>query len=99
LTRPGLELAVVFNEAVREDDEWFDEPDDLERVAVALASIEAIEDPVEAAAVLVYRVTRAQASVKPTRARPCSWPAGCSIGTGSMGAPSSRRKTVGWRTS
>ncbi|MHB1444223.1 MAG: hypothetical protein ACYCTI_04180 [Acidimicrobiales bacterium] len=28
--RPSLELAVAFNEAVREDDEWFDEPDDLE---------------------------------------------------------------------
>ncbi|MHB1446434.1 MAG: Fic family protein [Acidimicrobiales bacterium] len=61
MIRPSLELAVAFNEAVREDDEWFDEPDDLERVAVALATIEAIEDPVEAAAVLVYRVTRAQA--------------------------------------
>ena len=61
LIRPSLELAIAFNEAVREEDEWFDEPDDLERLAAALASIGSMEDPLEAAAVLVYRVTRAQA--------------------------------------
>lgn len=61
MIRPSVELAIAFNEAVREDDEWFEEPDDLERLAAALGSIEAIDDPVEAAAVLVYRVARAQA--------------------------------------
>jgi prophage maintenance system killer protein len=54
-------MAVAFNEAVWDDDEWFDKPDDLERLAAALASIGSIEDPLEAAAVLVYRSTRAQA--------------------------------------
>ena len=61
MIRPSVELAIAFNEAVREDDEWFEEPDDVERLAAALASIEAIEDPLEAAAVLVYRIARAQA--------------------------------------
>src|SRR5260370_39206102 len=36
------------------------EPDDLERVMRALATIEAVEDPVVAAAVLAYRITRTQ---------------------------------------
>jgi len=53
-------MAVAFNRAVREYDEWFDEPDDLARVERALSAIDFIEDPVEAAAVLAYRVTRAQ---------------------------------------
>lgn len=49
-----------FNRAVREGDERFDEPDDLERVKRALAAIDDIDDPVEAAAMLAYRVVRAQ---------------------------------------
>jgi prophage maintenance system killer protein len=61
LRRPTLHLAVAFNHATREEDEWFDEPDDLQRVARALAAINATEDPVEAAAVLAYRIVRAQA--------------------------------------
>ena len=35
MIRPRVELAIAFNEAVREDDEWFEEPDDLERLAAA----------------------------------------------------------------
>jgi prophage maintenance system killer protein len=54
-------LAQAFNEAVREPDEWFEEPDDLDRLSTALASIDAIEDPIEDAAIVAYRVTRAQA--------------------------------------
>ena len=61
MIRPSIELAIAFNEAVREDDEWFEEPDDPERLAAALASIDAIEDPLEAAAVIAYRGARAQA--------------------------------------
>jgi len=30
-------MAVAFNRAVREHDEWFDEPDDLDRVERALS--------------------------------------------------------------
>jgi prophage maintenance system killer protein len=60
LREPSLELAVAFNRAVREDDEWFDEPDDLERVDRALGTIAGIDDPIEAAAVLACRVARAQ---------------------------------------
>jgi Fic family protein len=54
-------LAVALNRAVRYDDEWFDEPDDIDRLARAVATIEPIEEPIEAAAVLAFRVTRAQA--------------------------------------
>jgi len=60
LRRPSLALAVAINRAVREPDEWFDEPDDLERVARAVAAIDAMDEPVEAAAVLACRVARAQ---------------------------------------
>lgn len=60
MRRPTLAIAVEFNRAVREDDEWFDEPDDLERVERALAAIDDIDDPVEAVAVLAYRVVRVQ---------------------------------------
>jgi prophage maintenance system killer protein len=60
LRRPSLDLAIAFNRAVRQDDEWFDEPDELDRVERALAAIDGIEDPVHAAGVLAYRITRAQ---------------------------------------
>jgi prophage maintenance system killer protein len=60
LRRPTLDLAVHFNHAVRTDDEWFAEPDDLDRVERALAAIERIEDPVEAAAALACAVARTQ---------------------------------------
>jgi Fic family protein len=40
--------------------QWFDEPDDLVRAERAIAAIETIHDPVEAAAILAYRLTRAQ---------------------------------------
>src|SRR4051812_46771852 len=45
---------------VREEDEWFNEPDDLDRVQRALNSIAGLDDLIEAAAVLAYRVARAQ---------------------------------------
>jgi hypothetical protein len=60
LRRPTLDLAVAFNRAVREEDEWFEEPDDLPRVERALRAIAEIDDPIDAA-VLSYRVVRAQA--------------------------------------
>lgn len=39
LRRPTLVLAVAINHVAREADEWFDEPDDLDRLASALAAI------------------------------------------------------------
>lgn len=60
MIRPTLDLAVAFNRVSREADEWFDEPDDLERVQRAVGSIADLVDVVEAAAALAYRVTRAQ---------------------------------------
>jgi prophage maintenance system killer protein len=53
-------LAVALNLATRQDDEWFEEPDDLERVQRALDAVSEINNPVTAAAVVAYRVARAQ---------------------------------------
>ncbi len=52
---------MAVNRAVRQRDEWSDEPDDVERVQKALGGIAEIDDPVAAAAALAYRLTRAQA--------------------------------------
>lgn len=60
MRRPTLAHAVAFNRAIRQPDERFDEPDDLDRVERALAAIDGVDDPVEAAAILAYRITRAQ---------------------------------------
>ena len=51
---------MAINRAVRDHDEWFDEPDDLDRVQRALNVAEEIDDPVRAAATLAFRITRAQ---------------------------------------
>jgi hypothetical protein len=56
----SLDLAVAINASVREDDVWFDEPDDLDRLASVLAAVAELMDPVESAAQLLFRVTRAQ---------------------------------------
>jgi hypothetical protein len=61
LIRPTLDHSVAVNRLVRDDDEWFDDPDDLDRVQLALDSVAELDDVVEAAAVLAYRVARAQA--------------------------------------
>ena len=58
---PTVGLVLAINHSVRRDDEWFDEPDELDRVAAAIAAIEQIHDPVEAAALLAFRLARAQA--------------------------------------
>jgi len=61
LRLPTIDLAVAINEAVRESDEWFDEPDDIARLASAIESIGGESDPVVAAARLTFRVAHAQA--------------------------------------
>ncbi len=60
MKQPDLRLAIAINQRVRGNEEWFDEPDDLDRVESALESISGHVDPVEAAGVLAFRVTRAQ---------------------------------------
>ena len=60
MKRPGLQLAIEINKRVRASDEWFDEPDELDQVDTALRSISGMSDPVKAAAVLAYRVTKSQ---------------------------------------
>jgi prophage maintenance system killer protein len=51
-----------INRSVRDGDEWFDDPDDLERVARVLASItDDGSDPIGVAGVLMARIARAQA--------------------------------------
>ncbi len=45
LKRPTLRLAIEINNSVRETDEWFDEPDDMDRVEQALSSIDYGENP------------------------------------------------------
>jgi hypothetical protein len=60
LKKPSLRLAIEINKRVREKDEWFEEPDDLERLSRALTSVDCEENPVVAAGILAYRVTRAQ---------------------------------------
>lgn len=56
---PDLRLAVAINERIRGSDEWFDEPDELDRVESALRSVHGLDDP-EAAALRAFRVTRVQ---------------------------------------
>jgi Fic family protein len=60
LKRPGLRLAIEINKRVRSNDEWFDEPDELDRVEAALESIDGFGDPLAAADAIAFRVTRAQ---------------------------------------
>ena len=87
-------LALAVNRAVRQPDEWFEEPDDLDRVERALGAIEFIDDPVEAAAVLACRLTRTQGFTEATNARPSSSPGGSSTETAWTGRGSFRRATV-----
>jgi len=54
-------LAIAVNRSARADDEWFDEPDDIDRLVQALSAIDDVDDPLVAAGVLAFRVTRAQA--------------------------------------
>jgi prophage maintenance system killer protein len=58
---PGLELAIAINRLVREQDEWFNDPDDHARLERALAVARICDDAISAAAVTAFRVARAQA--------------------------------------
>jgi len=58
---PSLEVVVAFNHSIREVDEWFDEPDELDRVERLLERLADETDPVVAAALSVSRLTQSQA--------------------------------------
>jgi len=58
---PSLEVVVAFNYSIREVDEWFDEPDELDRVERLLDRLADETDPVVAAALSVSRLTQSQA--------------------------------------
>jgi prophage maintenance system killer protein len=60
LKLPTLELAIAINRSVREVDEWFSEPDDLDRVERALKVAATADDPVEVAALIASRVARSE---------------------------------------
>jgi prophage maintenance system killer protein len=60
LKLPTLKLAIAFNRSVRGVDEWFSEPDDLDRVERALEAAATAHDPIEVAALIASRVARCQ---------------------------------------
>jgi hypothetical protein len=45
LRLPNLAIIIAINESVRHDDEWFDEPDELERVERLLGQLQSETDP------------------------------------------------------
>jgi prophage maintenance system killer protein len=61
LIRPTAAIALAINKATREADEWFDDPDDIPRLERALALTEAVDDPLDLVASVLYRVAYSQA--------------------------------------
>lgn len=63
LNLPSLAVICHINRSVRQPDEWFNEPDDLERLRRVLARIaaERNDDPLTVAGALISRIARAQA--------------------------------------
>jgi hypothetical protein len=58
---PSLETVVAFSRSIREADEWFEEPDELDRVGRILDQLVDETDPVVASALSVSRLARSQA--------------------------------------
>jgi hypothetical protein len=95
LRRRTVGLAAAFNRAIRDDNEWFDEPDDLDRVKRALAAIGEVEDLVEAVA---YRVARAQGFAEGNKSTALFRRIGCSSATALTVSDSSRQMIESSRT-
>ncbi len=58
---PSLAIIVAINHSIRQDDEWFDEPEELDRIERILSELQGETDPVIAAATAVGRIARTQA--------------------------------------
>jgi len=84
LKLPSLATAVEVNKQTLTDDEWFEDPDDLDRVESALASGSRAMDAVEAAALVPSRSLARKDSLRGTSEQPYSLPVGFSIATDSM---------------
>lgn len=61
MIRPSLNLIVAINTQLREPDEFFDDEDDIDRVAQVPERVENIADPVLLAGALMSRLARSQA--------------------------------------
>jgi hypothetical protein len=61
LRLPSLSIIVAINHSIRYDDEWFGDPDELDRIERILAELELEQDAVVAAATAVGRIARSQA--------------------------------------
>ena len=99
IKKPSIRLAIEINKRVRGKDEWFEEPDDLERVSRALSSVDREENPVVAAGILAYRVTRAQGFAEGNKRRHCFSPDGSWTTMGLTETRYSRLTTLLWQTS
>jgi prophage maintenance system killer protein len=58
---PSLETVVAFDHSIRRDDEWFEEPDEIDRVGRILDQLVHETDPVVASALFVSRLAQSQA--------------------------------------
>ena len=56
-----LAIIVAINESIRHEDEWFEEPDELDRIERLLEQLQTETDAVTAAARAVGRIARSQA--------------------------------------
>ena len=74
MKKPDLRLATAINQRVRSADEWFDEPDELDRVDPALRSIEGSERSIMGHPVESSRCLRSHTVVDITDVSSCATP-------------------------